>query len=153
MDIRRAAALTGSEWADVARAQLALVEAQLLVWTQPAGRLLSRPRTPGAMPVSGANAAGAGERAIALRLARGVRRAAEHGLFRPRCLARSLALARLLERRGVPGVYVRVGVRREAGELRAHAWVEHRGRVIGDEPARVAAFAPLLDVRGTHAPR
>ena len=47
-----------------------------------------------------------------------------------RCLARSLALTRVLSRRGIPSTLV-IGARTDPGFL-AHAWVEHGG-------------APLLD--------
>lgn len=140
---RSAAALSAAEWGELARAQAALVRAQVRLWTRPAGRLVATHSavTGPAMPPTAA------ERATAVRVARAVRRAAERGLFRPRCLARSLALAELLARRGIAGVQVRVGVRREGHALHAHAWVEHGGRVLADDPSAVAAFAPLLDVR------
>lgn len=71
-----------------------------------------------------------------------IHRAARHGLFRPRCLTRSIALQRMLARRGLPA-RVCIGVRREASSLEAHAWVELHGRIMGDDPSHVARFAPL----------
>lgn len=47
------------------------------------------------------------------------------------CLVRSLTLAWLLERRGIPSE-VRIGVRRLAGGFEAHAWVEAAGTVLND---------------------
>ena len=58
------------------------------------------------------------------------------------CLARSLALARLLGRRGVV-TDVRIGVRTDEGELEAHAWVEWRGSSITDSVRVLQPFAPL----------
>jgi hypothetical protein len=60
------------------------------------------------------------------------------------CLVRALvaevALATPLE-----PVRVTIGVRRVAGELQAHAWVERCGRlIIGDPAAHEARFAPLV---------
>ena len=57
----------------------------------------------------------------------------------PRCLTRSLALAWLLKRRGIPFV-LRIGVPRgttiawegKPVTLSAHAWVEHAGIVLND---------------------
>jgi hypothetical protein len=51
------------------------------------------------------------------------------------CLPRSLTLQALLRRYGMEAD-LRIGVRWEAGELRAHAWVEQAGNPVG-EPADV----------------
>lgn len=48
-----------------------------------------------------------------------------------RCLARALGLWWLLRRGGVVAV-LHLGVRMAAGELDAHAWVTHDGRVLAD---------------------
>lgn len=128
--------------AELARGQWALLGAQLRLWTRPTGALV-RPHAGDDHPVPAhatnvARLAGAAERA-----ARSVSRASRYGLFRPSCLVRSLALAHLLAREGVPGSLIRVGVRRTAGALDAHAWIELDGRVIGDDPRRTRAFTPL----------
>ncbi len=47
-----------------------------------------------------------------------------------RCLARSLALTRVLSRRAIPSTLV-IGARTEPGFL-AHAWIEHAGRPLLD---------------------
>jgi Transglutaminase-like superfamily len=57
--------------------------------------------------------------------------ASRHGLCRTDCLPRSLVLWWLLRRLGVPGE-LRIGVRKRAGQLEAHAWVEHGGRPLED---------------------
>jgi hypothetical protein len=52
--------------------------------------------------------------------------------FRPHtCLPRSLVLARLLARRGLPAK-LRLGVRRQEPFL-GHAWVEIEGRAVGED--------------------
>jgi Transglutaminase-like superfamily len=61
------------------------------------------------------------------------------------CLPRSLALARFLELHGV-AARVCLGFGRRADRLAGHAWVEHDGAVIGDEPGFVAAFARLRPI-------
>lgn len=68
--------------------------------------------------------------------------ASRHHLRPMNCLPRSLALQALLRRHGIEAD-LRIGVRREAGELRAHAWIEQAGRPVG-EPADVELrFQPL----------
>ena len=65
--------------------------------------------------------------------------AIKFGPWRPWCLTRSLALAWLLKRRGIPFV-IRIGVRRgttmgperDSVGFSAHAWVEHDGIVLND---------------------
>lgn len=91
---------------------------------------------------------GARDLARAEELATAVDRAARRGLFRPRCLARAMALKRLLESRGLDGARVRVGVERRSTGFAAHAWVEYRGAVLGDSSESLSSFTPLpgLDV-------
>src|SRR5688500_12244795 len=60
------------------------------------------------------------------RLATLVTAAARHHLRPMTCLPRALALHTLLRRNGIQ-TDLRIGVRREAGSLQAHAWVEHAG--------------------------
>jgi hypothetical protein len=43
-----------------------------------------------------------------------------------RCLARSLALSLLLQRKGIC-TDLRIGTRKHRGKLLAHAWIEHHG--------------------------
>lgn len=80
------------------------------------------------------------------RLARLVGAAARHHLWSMTCLPRSLALQALLRRHGIEAD-LRIGVRREGGELQAHAWVERAGSPVG-EPADVELrFQPLAPGR------
>lgn len=145
--IRKLIALKPGEWADLLRAQAALVGAQVLVWTRPAGALIDD------APASDDVAPDMGDPTVADRLALAVGRAAEHGVLRPACLVRALALHRLLESRGIRGSRIRVGVRTTGGRFVAHAWVELRGRVLGDRSEHVGTFAPMADVRPRGAAR
>lgn len=76
------------------------------------------------------------------RLAGLFRRAAGRRTLAAGCAPRSLALARFLRLHGLPA-RMRVGLRRAGDRLAGHAWVEHDGRVVGDDPAFVRRFAPL----------
>src|SRR2546423_6105648 len=127
----------------LARAQIELLSAQLLVWRRPVGQLVAfgdsgyttEPERP------------ADHRGEATRAARAIQRAATYGVFRPRCLVRALALHRYLGRMGLTNSVVRIGVRREANELLAHAWVEYDGLVFGETKATAATFALLTEAR------
>ena len=144
--LRKLTRLSPREWADLIEAQLALLVAQFRVWTRPTGRLVAHSsdaasesveRVPAVPPVP--------PRAEALALAVG--RAAEFGVFRPLCLVRAVALNRVLERHGISGSRVRVGVRMRNGRFAAHAWVEYGDRVLGDNEAHVGSFVELSEVR------
>lgn len=78
----------------------------------------------------------------ACRLARLVGAASRHHLWPMTCLPRSLALQALLRRHGIE-TDLRIGVRREAGELRAHAWVEQAGSPVGEPGDVELRFQPL----------
>jgi hypothetical protein len=75
-------------------------------------------------------------------IARLVDAVARRGPYSATCLPRSLTLWWLLRRRGIDS-YLRIGVRKEAGRLEAHAWVELQGLVLNDDTdvrKRFAAF-------------
>ena len=65
------------------------------------------------------------------RAARWVNTAARYPVPWARCLQRSIALCWLLDSRGVSPA-LRVGIRRSGDSIDAHAWVEHRGRIVND---------------------
>ncbi len=71
-----------------------------------------------------------------------VERAARHHRAPMNCLRRSLALQRLLRRRGI-GSRLHLGVRQGAAGLEAHAWVSSRGRVLNDTPDAGQRYAEL----------
>jgi hypothetical protein len=158
--VRKLFKLTRRELLDLARAQRAIISAAWKLRAVKIGDLVRGAPSAARVHVSGSPAAMSGhsrpgarvsggrevvERAGELALALG--RVAEHGPLRPLCLVRSIALRSLLERNGVPGSEIRVGVRRKGDELLAHAWVEFNGAVIGDRAEYVAQFAPMDSLR------
>ena len=62
-----------------------------------------------------------------------VKAADRHGLVHPSCLVKSLTLWWLLGRQGITSE-LRVGVRKEGGNLEAHAWVEREGIALASMP-------------------
>ena len=135
---------SGSDLAAFAWAQLELLRAQAIVWRRPIGQLIAGSRS---QPERAGDAAPEAAEERAARIARAVDRAARRGVFRPKCLVRSMALHRMLERSGLHGSVIRIGVRREGDQLLAHAWVEHMGITLIDAPSAVAAFSRLTDAR------
>lgn len=76
--------------------------------------------------------------------------AVKYGPWRPRCLLRSLTLAGLLGRKGIPcelriGLPAGQSVLTAGGKLdfTAHAWVECGGVVLNDREDVAAAFIPF----------
>jgi hypothetical protein len=61
-----------------------------------------------------------------------------------RCLARSIAVVRLLRAERLPGRLV-LGVRREAATARAHAWVQVDGAPLGEDPDALRGYEVLRD--------
>lgn len=138
-------------WSDVrelGEAQLALLSAQFLLRRRPVGELIAGAKDAPRRPLT------TREGADAIRTARAVQRAAHYGVIHPTCLVRALALHRLLEKHGITGSAIRIGVRWVNGAFAAHAWVERDGAILGDTAARTAAFSELVDVRfyGTTTP-
>jgi len=62
--------------------------------------------------------------------------------FASNCLDRSLALCRLLRRRGI-AARLRIGARKEGEHLQAHAWVEVDGIPLNDVDARHMHYVPF----------
>jgi hypothetical protein len=75
--------------------------------------------------------------------ARAVARAAAHHLTPMTCLPRSLALQRMLARRGI-AARVAIGVRKQGGSVAAHAWVEVGGEAVGEPEAIAERFLPFV---------
>lgn len=141
--------LRRAEWRDLLAAQAALLHAQLLVWTRRRGAMPIHPAAPAGPPApTPGDPVGRQSDAAVQRIGRAVARAARYGVFRPTCLVRALALQHLLQRRGFPDSALWIGVRRRDGALLAHAWVECRGTVLGDEEWRVRQFDELARVGG-----
>lgn len=72
-----------------------------------------------------------------------VRIAANHHLYPMTCLRQALALQRLLLMEGIASE-LRIGVRKDAGALDAHAWLEVQGVPVGQSRGAVENFAPLV---------
>jgi len=146
-------------WRDLVEAQIWILLSLWTVRRQPRGGLvhnagrLSRDGTAGPRPGSDAQATEAASLEEVATLARAVDRVSRLGLGRPLCLARSMALHRMLERRGIQGSRIRVGVRGGEGEFEAHAWVEWQGHVLGEQPGNVDSYRPMDElVVGPAAP-
>lgn len=144
--LRKLASLSAGDVLLLLRAQLALVVAQVVVWTRPRGQLVGASSATGVDEAPAERLTTPDERA-ARRLSLAVRRAGAYGVFRPLCLVRAVALQRMLERRGISGTSVRVGVRVTGGRFAAHAWVQRGDLVLGDDEENVNGYAPLSDVR------
>lgn len=141
-----------SEWRDMLAAQLLLLAAQLLVWVIPRGKLTtakkqqadgekeSKPsRTPPAIDPA--------EMAAARRVALAVSRAATYGVFRPKCLVRSVSLRWLLKRHKLAGSRVVIGAFVRGGRPHFHAWVEYGDEVLSDDPLSISNFEALPGLR------
>jgi hypothetical protein len=81
----------------------------------------------------------------AKQIARLVRAAANHGLYRANCLEQSLVLWCLLKRNGLESE-IRFGARKEVDELQAHAWVECLGITLNEDRGVDQRYAPFTIV-------
>jgi hypothetical protein len=131
--------LSFAEWLELVQAQWSLLRAEVALRRRPVG-LLAMPSSSDPTTIDYARVDEA--RHIAL----SVVRAARFGVFRPKCLARSLAVCNMLADRGIAGAVLRIGVRRNEGDFLAHAWVEFGGETIGDADDHVGTFVPLTNV-------
>ncbi len=138
-NLRKLAALDARSFADLLAAQAALLRARHQVNTQPIGSLTTR--------AAGGDGLPRGDALRARALALAITRAANHGIFRPFCPVRAMALRALLERAGITGSEIRVGVRRSNGVFAAHAWVRWGHEILGDDPRYVGTFTEVDDIR------
>ena len=95
-------------------------------------------------PTNGRLVAATNETAFrqALTVARLVKAAATHGLYRANCLPQSLATWWLLRRRGIESDLC-IGARKVDERLEAHAWVEYSGGVLNDSADVQQRFTPF----------
>ena len=142
--LRGLARLSAREWLDLAEAQLELLVAKAIVASRPTGQLVSR--APHDEPEPSATDAPPVTDARPEQLALTIGRAAEHGLFRPLCLVRAVALKRTLDRHGYTGGTVRIGVRMTNGRFAAHAWVAYGTQILGDQEWHVESFEELDEI-------
>jgi hypothetical protein len=148
-------ALRGGRWAeirDVAEAQLELLRAQAMQWLRPLGEFVEVNSVDAASQSFTAPSSEQAEKCE--RLSSAIIRATRYGVFRPLCLARAVALSRMLDAHGVVGHRIRIGVRREGGAFTAHAWVQFGDLVLGDTEANTLAYSTLtqVSVNGDPAP-
>ena len=134
--------LTARELWLLAEAQLVLLACQVAKWRRPVGQLIDWSTTE---PSETASEQIDFQRVESVGWA--VTRASAWGLFRPRCLVRSLAIQRMLRRRGIVSSTLNIGVRMRGGAFEAHAWVELDGVVVGDSRRHVEAFTRMTDHR------
>jgi hypothetical protein len=137
--LRKLLALDGRGWRDLFAAQAALLRAEWRLRREPIGSFVARD---GSAPLEPS-----GDPVRARELARAVERAANHGIFRPFCLVRAIAIRDLLERHDIVGSTIRIGVRRHDGAFNAHAWVRWGPEVLGDRRSHVATFTEVDDIR------
>jgi len=78
----------------------------------------------------------------ASRTARMVHAAGRYGLIQPTCLEKSLVLWWFLGRQGIPSS-LRIGTRKAAGRLEAHAWVEFGGSALDEIGGAHRNYAPF----------
>jgi Transglutaminase-like superfamily len=98
---------------------------------------------------SGRDWAGGNASMHAKEVARLVSAAARHGPYRAKCLPTALTLQMILRRHGIPAD-LRLGVRKAAGRIEAHAWVEHQGVPLMDSSdvhERYSAFDEVVENR------
>ena len=63
-------------------------------------------------------------------------------LYSMTCLRRALTLQKMLAHRGI-ATELKIGVRKEAGQLSAHAWLEYQGQPLGEAEKITEHFAAL----------
>jgi hypothetical protein len=137
---------------DTARALVALAQTSLLFHVQGRPAVATATRTI-ARTRAAASAPSAGQHAAIWRAFRAVQRAIRVWPAEVKCLQTALVLAQVLRARGID-TSLRIGVRKDGGELRAHAWIEAGGFHLDDAPGAGPEFAVLqsLDQRGRLVP-
>jgi hypothetical protein len=128
-----------------------LIEASAIVSSLPLVLSVVRvQRLTGALgrSLDGRRAAGRVDEPRARQIARVVAMAAGHTPTANTCLHRSLTLWWVLGRRGLDS-HFKMGARLHEGTLDAHAWVEHSGVVINDDPEIISEYTPLATSAGT----
>jgi hypothetical protein len=146
-------ALRGGRWAeirDVGEAQIELLRAQAMQWLRPLGEFVEVTNVDSASQTLTAPSSEQAE--TCERLSSAMIRATRYGVFRPLCLARAVALSRMLNAHGVVGHRIRIGVRREGGAFTAHAWVQFGDLVLGDTETNTLTYSPLTHVSVTGDP-
>lgn len=137
--LRTARHLKWAEWQLIARAWIALLQVELRLQFQPFPRVQAWAQAP--LHHMDTQIKTNPDLIKPTHLA--VQRAAALHLLPMTCLRRSLALQRLLANEGIAS-QLRFGARREAGEVKAHAWIEYQGQAIGEPMDLETRFIPLV---------
>jgi hypothetical protein len=140
--LRKAAALSAADWLIFGEAWTKLLVVDLLLRTGPfprlrqyvAGRLRQRAAT---NPIS--------DRDIISRIRHLVSAAGNNHIYPMTCLRQALTLQEMLGRRGIQ-TELRIGVRKEAGALLAHAWLEYAGQPVDVGSQVNERFTPLFPI-------
>jgi hypothetical protein len=82
------------------------------------------------------------ETQLAKDIARLVRAAANHGLYRANCLEQSIVLWWFLRRKGIESE-IRFGARKAEDQLHAHAWVECLGAALNEDRGVEERYSPF----------
>lgn len=129
------------EMRDVVEAELALLSAQAMRLFRPPGQLVD---VAARAQIEGSPLAAQTAECESVVLA--MDRAMRYGVVRPRCLARAVALSRMLDAHGIAGHTIRIGVRKLDGSFVAHAWVERGNTVLGDTVGNTRGYVSLTEV-------
>jgi hypothetical protein len=141
--IRNLPRITAAEFRLLVEAQATLIACQAVKWRRPVGSLLQRnvAEETADVPLD------YGTRKAVGSVQWAVSRSARHGVFRPQCLVRAMAIQKMLHRRGIVTARINIGVSMQSGAFEAHAWVELNGAVVGDSAENVGRFTKVSDVR------
>jgi hypothetical protein len=131
--LEKAAELRGRDWGSLARAFVTLTLVRLALPVFSFERVQRWAATVRDCSQAGANPS---------RTAWLVGAAASAHPLRMLCLPQSVTLVRLLARQGI-ATELKVGVRLQDGDLRAHAWVEWQGQPLNDPGRIVQAYSEL----------
>lgn len=146
-NLHRFVALTGGERRLLLEAWWRLLAAAVRLHLAPRRTLAAA--LAGALPQAAGDGASA---SIAQPVALAVARAAAHHFAPMTCLPRALALQKMLAKRGIAST-LRIGVRKAAATIDAHAWVEVEGRALGEPATIEERYRALLPAAPTSGPK
>lgn len=138
--LRKAAHLSLADWAILGQAWILFCVSELKLRILPFRSMLA---------MSGASAVRESDHSIApsvlARYAWLVTVAGRYSPFRSTCLKEAVVLASLLKRRGI-ATQLRIGVSRQEGRFKAHAWLERNGQTVDGMQGR-DGYEPLVPQR------
>jgi hypothetical protein len=140
--IKTARGMPGADWGLLIRAWIELLKTDLLLRTRPFPDLQQRTAQ---MLQKNQTEPTRADWAVVLRYQRLVNRASRNHLYPMTCLRQALALQMLLAQAGI-AAELRIGARQEAGQIRAHAWVEVDGKAVENKRGETEGFATLEEI-------